>query len=450
MAAGNRAKSTSMRLLQFLVQRISWDTTSAPLSKAASPANRSDIVPAMPTVLSWVDHSEKERRRMRRVLKLLVERNTIDELGLAVLRDGFADAFFPGTSTIQTRLKYFLFVPWIYRRLEEMRARGQGIDKKARELELGLIEPLKQGSDGEGIFGVGAGQDLVRLPSEVYWGGLVRWGILRDELSRGQLHAQWEPLKARSTTRPDDPGVRVGHAGIWHARLPKGPLDKGQAPPGELSFDLSGTEAEFLQGRILQGRGPGRQQHLLAWLAEKQRPIEVPGLWDLPVPSWLEGDVVLARRFSAAMHGAALLYNLMAAERSTLERHRDKDLPRHRRAIGEWGGKAVGEGALKLRLEDLQDFAQRRCLVLKPGLIRFLAAWLQRLGRCGPERISKDKPARRLIQARELQLKPRERARLTDTRALNRWGGSSGANAMIFRWTNVQRQMRDLYDGLGH
>lgn len=34
-------------------------------------------------------------------------------LGFAPIRDAFADYFFPGTSTIQTRARYFLFVPWI-------------------------------------------------------------------------------------------------------------------------------------------------------------------------------------------------------------------------------------------------------------------------------------------------------------------------------------------------
>ena len=36
-----------------------------------------------------------------------------DELGLGAIRASFADALFPGTSTIQTRLRYMLFVPWV-------------------------------------------------------------------------------------------------------------------------------------------------------------------------------------------------------------------------------------------------------------------------------------------------------------------------------------------------
>ena len=52
---------------------------------------------------------------MRRVLDLFREQGTVDEMGLGTLRDALADALFPGTSSIHTRLRYALFIPWIYR-----------------------------------------------------------------------------------------------------------------------------------------------------------------------------------------------------------------------------------------------------------------------------------------------------------------------------------------------
>jgi len=65
--------------------------------------------------LSWLDFSEAERRKMIEIVTLFNERDTRDELGLAIIRDGFADLFFPGTTTLQTRARYFFFVPWLYR-----------------------------------------------------------------------------------------------------------------------------------------------------------------------------------------------------------------------------------------------------------------------------------------------------------------------------------------------
>src|SRR5215208_3574696 len=72
----------------------------------------------MGSSFSWLDYSEHERRKMLEVIHLFQEKDTRDELGIGTVRDAFADMLFPGTSTIQTRARYFLFVPWIYRGLE--------------------------------------------------------------------------------------------------------------------------------------------------------------------------------------------------------------------------------------------------------------------------------------------------------------------------------------------
>ena len=68
--------------------------------------------------LGWIDFSKSERNKVLSVLDLLMEAGTLDELGIAPIRDGFANLFFPGTSTIQTRAKYFLIVPYALKDLE--------------------------------------------------------------------------------------------------------------------------------------------------------------------------------------------------------------------------------------------------------------------------------------------------------------------------------------------
>lgn len=68
--------------------------------------------------LGWIDFSKSERNKVMSVLDLLSEKGTLDELGIAPIRDGFAERFFPGTSTIQTRAKYFLIVPYALKDIE--------------------------------------------------------------------------------------------------------------------------------------------------------------------------------------------------------------------------------------------------------------------------------------------------------------------------------------------
>jgi hypothetical protein len=50
--------------------------------------------------------------------------------------------FFPGTSTIQTRARYFLFIPWIYRSLEAQKTKSSQIASAARSAENTLIHGL--------------------------------------------------------------------------------------------------------------------------------------------------------------------------------------------------------------------------------------------------------------------------------------------------------------------
>jgi hypothetical protein len=75
----------------------------------------------MSSMFAWVDFAEDDRHKVADVIALFNEKDTRDELGLGSIRDTFADLLFPATSTIQTRAHHFLFVPWIYQKLERPR-----------------------------------------------------------------------------------------------------------------------------------------------------------------------------------------------------------------------------------------------------------------------------------------------------------------------------------------
>src|SRR5690348_2168245 len=107
----------------------------------------------MPSTFTWLDYSEHERRKMLDVIDLFSERTTRDELGLGSIRDAFADRLFPGTSTIQTRAKYFLLVPWVFQSLEQRRVASAKIAIRSRKLETELITELLKGEDTQGVIG---------------------------------------------------------------------------------------------------------------------------------------------------------------------------------------------------------------------------------------------------------------------------------------------------------
>lgn len=138
--------------------------------------------------LGWIDFSTTDKNKVLGVLDLLSEKGVLDELGIASIRDAFSEYFFPGTSTVQTRAKYFFMTPYIFKDLEQ----GEEVDYTKLKLEFFNTEEtcahdlLDNSSDEKGIIGKRAilnGKWVNRKPSSIYWSGLQKYGIIRYKLS---------------------------------------------------------------------------------------------------------------------------------------------------------------------------------------------------------------------------------------------------------------------------
>lgn len=396
----------------------------------------------MTAFLSWVDFSSAERERMRRAIQLFEEPGTVDEIGIGTIRDAFSDFLFPGTSTLVTRIRYYLFIPWIYQELERRRTSAADVARVARARELELVEPLIASEDGEGTLGRIAGNKLKRLPSSVYWAGLARWGILRFQGSQEQYHQAFDRLRAvrHEVLRPDDDGVTVESGATWHERLP-GP------PPGfpkEVSFTLTFEEADYLLGRVVTHcRGS-----LLAFLAAQGHPSHVEFPWQHPdveqAPAELRQVVDLARRFSLVVQGAALLYNLMLSEVAGA----DERVEQYREALAEWASGPESGDLKAFPVEALWRFVEREHASVPFPTRRFVEEWVGRIDAVSPAGVADDELARRIVEHRERALKG-SRSRFTNRRALNEWTGASMVDRLAFRWFRVQQLLNDLHAGLG-
>ena len=148
----------------------------------------------MTSSFTWLDYSEQDRRKMLDVISLFREQNTRDELGIGSIRDAFANLFFPGVSTIQTRARYFLFISWIYQGLINRKATAKQVDGKLRQQEVALIDILADSADNEGTIGKVARAALRRLPSSIYWYGIGSWGIYRYGGSQQEYHHAFDRL----------------------------------------------------------------------------------------------------------------------------------------------------------------------------------------------------------------------------------------------------------------
>ena len=406
----------------------------------------------MASTFSWLDYSEAERRKVLDVVHSFADRETRDELGIGTVRDSFANKFFPGTSTIQTRARYFLFVPWIYAFVERrLRRSGQvsasDVASLARTEEVRLIDILAESEDPDGTIGIEARSSLKRLPSNIYWQGLEKWGIKRipgsQDLYHRALSKHGPPSNSNLTTDDQEP---VGDRKFpnWHQGIPKPP----EGFPKGVSFKLEKSEAEYLRERLMSYA----KNTLLSFLVDEGLPTErVDFPWMHPqvgeLPARIREQLDHARNFSESIHGAAILYNLMLARLS--ESHE---------RVEEYEGKYV-EWADWIE-ENLGVFNRwdrhRFWEIVEEGNDRipgstktFINEWLELVFSLGDiDGLVGNTRAHVLIRDRERFLK-KGQARLENRRALELWAGASGTNPLDFRWGVVQTILGDIQAGIG-
>lgn len=422
----------------------------------------------MSSTFTWLDYSERDRRRALDVVDLFREATTLDELGIGSIRDGLADVMFPGTSTIQTRARYFLLLPWLYLWLEGRAVPASQFADRARREELRLNEAVLRSGDKDEAFGKLAGGNLKRLASSVYWAGLGSWGIRlfpgpQSAYHRGMDRFYQRRQAWRARTREEE--EHEGPPANWHPRIPTPPADF----PSRAALRLRREDAVYLQERII-ARHPGS---LLGWLAHGgdgdllKSATPWPLLDDPSLRGSLREALLQARRFSDLMHGAALLYNLMLAEllgevrgtdgRAAEERSaptgevasaaRRQALPeRYRAQIAEWAARLapVEDDLRSWDLAELWEPLRQREVRVGLRTQHFVADWLG-IVRDLPRWIDlpEEQRARRLISERELLLK-KNRARLHSRRHLELWGGASGTQPLDYRWPKVQRMLGEI------
>ena len=136
--------------------------------------------------IGWIDFSKTERNKVLNVLELLSESAALDELGIAPIRDAFSNRFFPGTSTLQTRAKYYFCVPYAFKDIElSYETNQKKIISTLDSIEKSCAQIfLKNEPKADRIIGsraLRAGTWVKRAPSDIYWAGLRRLGIFSAE-----------------------------------------------------------------------------------------------------------------------------------------------------------------------------------------------------------------------------------------------------------------------------
>lgn len=399
----------------------------------------------MPSSLTWLDHDAAAAGRSLRMLSLFKQPESRDELGIGGIRDAIADQLFPGTSTIQTRLRYVFFIPWLFGQLDARTVSAPKFAGAAREAENQLLAALigNVAADMPGVIGREAGSNLKRMPSSVYWAGLATWGLREFDGTIAQYFNLADQRRARSRSRrkSDDGESADASADAWHVQLPK------MCPegfPGSADLDLTRAESEFLLDRW-RLKCP---DSLLTWLAvdmTRQAPGATPDrIWEHPslgaFPAPLRALVQDAQRFDSLIQGAALLYNLQLAE---LE-HQDEWISEHGSALREWQETETSQlGAL--RLAAFWPRVLGKGHNISPETQRFTQEWLS-MALTTTGDITESRPARQLVEHRERRLKG-DRSRFKNQGARKQWGGAAGLTPMNYRWPIAKNFLGEWHAG---
>lgn len=390
--------------------------------------------------IGWIDFSKEHRNKVISVMHLLTEPGAMDELGVGVVRDVFSNIFFPGTSTIQTRAKYFLIVPFLLYELEHQKvSSADEFISKLHDQETKLIDILKKSGE-EGIIGSSAGAELKRKPSDVYWNGISTYRIFNgDRMSiydyakvvctlqtRKQKLKDQGSIKAKDDEMDGDDkdAVSVDLLGrFW--RIP----DIPEQWKDNLSIKLSNQEAVYLKNQIVSSCPDSMMSYVL-----KEEDHDFIAIQEFDhieriqdrLTVRLQKQFLLAKQFADFIYGTHLRYNVILSkgESSDILRKWDK-----------WHVGIMEHASIDLNL-------LFRLLGRNMKLNRFLTDCQLAMQKDDIERLD------HLVMNREIDIKSKSRSKLHNRDDFT-YKGWVGISKLQYRLPNAQRLLKDIFDGLG-
>ena len=395
--------------------------------------------------LGWIDFSQKDRNLILGVLESLTEKKAVDELGVASIRDGFANLFFPGTSTLQTRAKYFLIVPYALKDLEEFIKANKNLSSQKVFLKLHDIEKsccikfLENNKDENGVLGKLALSQygwLKRTPADIYIGGLNKFKILENISLREYINELIynEKLKVKNNIsevgkyEADARYERDDEDTILNSNLFKLDIktyDKNWK--GNLKIELTKEEGKFLKNKIITSVNDS----LFAKILEKNILLnDFDNFESLKkvireFPQQIQDDYKLAYEFSDFWFVVQNLYNDIVLDGKNLE-------------IKDFLNNNIFEFKVIAEKIDIEKIFERLNLITKGSLYFFLMD-VQNYMRKGDFKSIKDR-----IKAREIAIKGEKRAKVNHIGEYEYDKLFSGSK-LGYRFINAKNIIQDIF-----
>lgn len=402
--------------------------------------------------LGWVDFSSTDREQVSKILAMLREPGTLDELGIGQIRDAFADLLFPGFSTIQTRAKYLITVPRILRdyhhltKTEKKRIRLEAyLKEKENEVARLLVE--KHGSDEEGIIGSTRINDggVTRRPSSVYWNAFRQFRIIKESASLSEFCREYEQENTQKyyATEHEDGADDEGH-NLVKVKIPSyNPIWMD-----ELSMELTHEEADFLYQYIMQSyliadSIPSQLfKHDLIDTALEEEYSSLETLTVLltnesEISSVCRDTLKLANEFSLAMEGPHIRYNIILARKNGFVDSVDK----YTKEFEEWKAEVLGRNLFYEHSDDawLSGAKREHTRAFKARTTSFIKLWSNLM-----RSSASDEVLDALVEKQALDNK-KERS-LLKKKVVNE--GWVGIRRLDYRWFYVRKILKDIQQGL--
>ena len=282
--------------------------------------------------LGWIDFSKSERSKILSVLDLLGEKGVLDELGISPIRDGYSNLFFPGTSTIQTRAKYFFIVPYAFRDLEfnnqydyfKLKKTFNNTEEKCAHIFL------DNNPDENGVIGkrsIQGGGWVSRTPASIYWAGLRKYGIFKGKMSIDQ-YIKFIAIQKQNTSgavnlgnRSDETHDDKNAGDVQKVHLFNIPTYK-QDWIENLDMNLTFEEGQFLKNQIIESC----PDSLMAYVLKEDiyEFLDIYSFSDLEAiihkfPEDIQQNYSKANSFSEFCFALRVFYNLIVSENKNMK-----------------------------------------------------------------------------------------------------------------------------------
>lgn len=380
--------------------------------------------------VGWIDFSSKDREKAMAVIDLMKENRAVDELGIGVVRDRLADILFPGTSTIQTRAKYFFIVPWCMIEAEKNFKNKVDYLKRLNNIETDVIKALikNEPSNTTGIIGKDSIGTLKRKPSEIYWNGLRTYNIMPFNISRNQYISSIKTNKNHDVEEGDDKDSYYLDNDEIRWNITKFRKNWKE----NLTLSLTKEESEFLKEKITRYYPNSLYSYIIN---NKDISLEDEDIYDLTfkntLPEVVRSDLDLALNFGKVIHGAHIRYNIILRQKNSVEIEDYEDY------WNQWCNEMSQFNWDKFNIDRIYEFAQTT-----KGTKEFIEGWFKATRELDNINLGQlDK----MIEAREYSLKG-QRAKLKNygNVDVSKW---VGLGMLEYRWRNVKTLVKDIKDG---